>query len=71
MAFPLRWFRSERIYFCTSRTINRRLFLRQSKKVNAVIGAALAQAQARYGVEIFDFVHACPEEGGGAAHRPT
>ena len=56
MAHPPRYLRPDTIYFLTSRTIDGALWLRPSRAVNNAIGAILADAQRRYGVELFDFV---------------
>ncbi len=56
MARPIRLFEPERIYFITQRTLQSRLFLRPSPKVNELVGAILARAITRYKVEVFAFV---------------
>jgi REP element-mobilizing transposase RayT len=56
MGYSPRYFEPDVIYFITSRTIEGALFLRPSTETNNAIGAVLADAQARYQVELFEFV---------------
>lgn len=56
MPYPPRLLQPTEIYFITSRTIDGTLFLRPSPAINNAIGSILADAQERYGVEVFDYV---------------
>jgi len=56
MAYEPRLLLPHEIYFITSRTIEGALFLRPSHAVNNTIGSVLADAQERFGIELFDYV---------------
>lgn len=56
MAYPVRHFEPETIYFLTSRTTQSRLLMTPSPKVNELIGGILARAVRQCGVEVFAYV---------------
>ncbi|HUM09914.1 MAG TPA: transposase [Myxococcaceae bacterium] len=58
MAYPLRMFIPEGIYFGTVRCQHGRLLLRPSRETNEVLGGVLARAARLYGVEVFAFAFA-------------
>ena len=51
-------FEEDRLYFVTNRTVQGRLLLTPSPRVNALVGGVLGRALARYAVELFAFVFA-------------
>jgi REP element-mobilizing transposase RayT len=56
MAYPVRHFEPETIYFLTSRTTQSRLLMTPSPKVNELIGGIFARAVRQCGVELFAYV---------------
>lgn len=56
MAYPIRRFDPETIFFITSRTIQSRFLMAPSNKTNDLIGGILARAVRQCGVELFAYV---------------
>ncbi|MFH1812195.1 MAG: transposase [Pseudomonadota bacterium] len=56
MARPLRMHEPHRLYFVTNRTMQGRLLLTPSPRVNDLIGGVLGRAQALHDIELFAFV---------------
>ena len=56
MAYPIRHFEPQTIYFITSRTRKSRLFMAPSDKTNELIGGILARAVRQCEVELFAYV---------------
>jgi REP element-mobilizing transposase RayT len=56
MAYPVRHFEPQTIYFVTSRTIQSRFLLAPSDKTNELIGGILARAVRQCEVELFAYV---------------
>ncbi|MBS2026027.1 MAG: transposase [Deltaproteobacteria bacterium] len=56
MAYPIRHFDPQTIYFITSRTIQSRLLMAPSRKTNELIGGALARAVRQCEVKLFAYV---------------
>jgi REP element-mobilizing transposase RayT len=55
MAYPLRMFDPQSIFFLTSRCCQARLLLRPSSETKEVLGGVLARAARLYGVEVFAY----------------
>src|ERR1700748_2792940 len=56
MAYPLRHFEPQTIYFVTSRTAQSRFLMRPSPRANELIGGILARAVRQCEVELFAYV---------------
>lgn len=56
MPNPIRCFEPERIYFVTNRTLQGRLLMTPSPRLNGLIGGVLARAVQLHDVELFAFV---------------
>jgi REP element-mobilizing transposase RayT len=56
MAYPIRHFDPQTIYFLTSRTLHSRFFMVPGKKTNELLGGILARAVRRCEVELFAYV---------------
>ena len=56
MAYPVRYFEPQTIYFVTSRTIQSRFLLAPSDKTNELVGGILARAVRQCEVEFFAYV---------------
>ena len=56
MAYPIRHFDPQTVYFLTSRTLQSRLLMAPSRKTNELIGGILARAVRQCGVELFAYV---------------
>ena len=56
MAYPVRQFELETIFFVTSRTIQSRFLMAASDKTNELIGGILARAVRQCRVELFAYV---------------
>ena len=56
MAYPVRQFNPNTVYFLTSRTMQSRLLMAPSAKTNELIGGILARAVRQCGVELFAYV---------------
>ena len=56
MAYPVRHFDPQTIFFITSRTIQSRFLMAPSEKTNELIGGILARAVRQCQVELFAYV---------------
>ena len=56
MPKPIRSFDPDRVYFVTNRTLQGRLLMTPSPRINDLIGGVLARAVRRHDVELFAFV---------------
>jgi REP element-mobilizing transposase RayT len=56
MAYPIRHFEPQKIYFVTSRTMQSLFLMAPSDKTNELIGGVLARAVRQYEVELFAYV---------------